>query len=237
MEYYITDKSNINLDSNSLKITGVEFKHLSRVLRKKIGDKLEVTDGNLNVFQCKITSINKENIECEIVSKEYNINEPETELTVYYALLKNMGRYEFGIEKLIELGVKRIIPLITERTILKETLSKNKISRLNHIILSAVSQSQRCFLPVIDRTVILKDIIAEDSSDNLFMYELAPEESKQISISHKKVNIIIGPEGGFTEHEADFLSKSNWKPCSLGKRKYRAETAAIIAASNILNHN
>lgn len=235
MEYYFTDDSNIKPHERSLYIKGEESKHLTKVLRKKVGDKIDVTDGKLNVYKCTIQSIHPGIIECEILSSEYNINEPEKDVTVYFALLKSMDRYEFGVEKLIEVGVKKIIPLITERTIVKEPLSKNKLIRLNKIILSAVSQSQRCFLPMISDTIDIKNIEGEKDSANIFMYEFAPSENVIPSISQKKVNVIIGPEGGFTEQEAQNLSKRNWKPYSLGKRKYRAETAAIVAASKIID--
>ena len=235
MEYYFTSESSINHSASTLILTGQEFKHLSKVLRKKQGDLIDVTDGKLNVYHCKISSIETDKISCDILSKDHNIGEPEIELTVYFSLLKNMERYEFGVEKLVELGVKKIIPLITERTIIKEELSVNKLARLNKIVLSAVSQSQRCFLPVIENAIKLKDLIPEEGAKNYFMYEFSNEEKKIETILQKKVTIIIGPEGGFTEHEADMLSKKGWNPASLGKRKFRAETAAIVAASQIFN--
>jgi 16S rRNA (uracil1498-N3)-methyltransferase len=237
MEYYYTPKENIN--KNYLYIKGDEHKHLAKVLRKKIGDKIEVTDGELSVYECKIIEIEKEQIKCEIINKKQNINEPEIKIRLFIGQLRNHDRFEFAIEKAVELGVKEIYPLVSKYTVSSERLNETKLKRLSKIIISAMSQSQRCFLPVLHKSVSFDELlkVTENNNEKIVMYEFSGSENKlDEKISSDTIDLLIGPEGGFSEDEIDQLRDNGWKVKSLGERKLRAETAAIVSLYRILNN-
>src|SRR5437868_13594442 len=102
MEYNYTPKENVS--GNSLVITGDEARHLNKVLRKNAGEEIYVTDGEKNVYKTVIENISKDKIECKIIEKYFDINEPNLQIKLYQSFLKNQARFEFVIEIAIELG-------------------------------------------------------------------------------------------------------------------------------------
>ncbi len=233
MEHYYTPKENIT--GSSLVIKGDEAKHLAKVLRKEKGNEIHVTDGLGNLYYCSIESINKNEILCSIKSKQYNINEPSIKLTAYISLLKNPSRFEFAIEKLTELGIYEIQPIITEHVISKD---KNKTGRWQSIALSAMKQSQRCYLPAVNSPIDFANAVKScKSSFKYIAHEKSFSSSPPLHVERGlggEVSIFIGPEGGFADEEIRLAEENNFKVISLGARKYRSETAAIAAASLIL---
>src|SRR5260221_5831692 len=161
MEYYYTSPDNIF--NNKLQITGGEAKHLAKVLRKKSGEEINVTDGEGNLFNCRIINLNSELIECEITKKSSGVNEPVINVTLYQSILKNPARFEFVIEKSVELGVYRIQPIITEHVINK---TADKTARWQSISLSAMKQSQRVILPEVLHPVGFSEAI-KNCSDKM----------------------------------------------------------------------
>ena len=241
MEYYIVSSENVDLKKNELFIVGYEYNHLSKVLRKKTGDRISTTDGLLNVYHCIIKSIDKSKIVCSIEKTEFNLHEPDINLTLLTAPLKNLTRYEFLIEKAVELGVKKIQPVITEHTIIKYQFSKIKMERFNRIISGAVSQSQRCYLPEFQNLILFDDMIklTNQIQNKIVMYEYSDDVTEiKTDNNSKEYYLLIGPEGGFSEEEISKLKNSGWEIKSLGNRKLRSETAAIIAVNNLfLSHS
>lgn len=237
MEYYYTEKKNIFPQQNLLIIDNFEFNHISKVLRKRAGDLLTITDGELGVYECQIQGIGKEKITCTILSSKFNIFEPNFNVHLYVSYLKSSERFEFAIEKAVELGVKSITPVFSERVINKSGFSANKEKRLSQIVLSAMSQSQRCYKPVLNFPETFSEMLSrtKDCGNKLAMYEFADENDTISSIENKEdVCLLTGPEGGFSDSEVDKLKESNWKVLSLGHRKLRAETAVIAALTKIL---
>lgn len=237
MEYYYTLPENVDIDNNIIKITDFEHKHLIKVLRKKKGDKLKITDGQRNIFECKIVKVTKDCIFCDILDKMYNLYEPNVKLKLYIAPLKNNTRFEFAIEKAVELGVYSIHPVITEFTVNKSSLSKAKLDRIKKIIISAMGQSQRCYLPVMENIIKFDEMLelTESSSNKIVMYEFSESSKKSIIDKNKKeISLLIGPEGGFSKSEINKLLKNNWQEHSLGERKIRAETATIVSVFELL---
>ena len=238
MEYYYTPADEININESRLFIRKDEFRHLIKVLKKKINDKIVITDGNRKVYDCYIKSISKDKIECGILNTRYNINEPKIKITLALSLLKNLDRFEFAIEKAVELGVSEIYPVITEYSINKKGLSDTKTSRVSNLIVSAMKQSQRCYLPIVHNSVNFSELmsLSKNYESKILMYEFADSNSK-IENRNLKNNclLLIGPEGGFSKLEVETLTNQNWSVYSLGERKLRAETAAIISVFDILN--
>lgn len=232
MEYYFTEEKNVDLKNSRLIIDGFEYKHLIQVLRKKSGDLLTITDGKRNIYRCKIVEITKAEITCEILKTEYGLYEPELKIKLFVSPLRNSDRFEFLIEKVVELGVFEIYPVVSKYTVIKNSFSETKMNRLRKIIVSAMGQSQRCFLPSISNTVSFDDMlkITGEMDNKIVYYEHAGfvRDNKEHN-TFNELCVLIGPEGGFDESEIDTLIKNKWQIKSLGERKLRTETAGIIS--------
>lgn len=236
MEYYYTEKKNIFPEQGYLIIDNFEFNHLSKVLRKRAGDLLTITDGELGIYECQIQGIGKEKITCTILNRKFDIFESKVNVHLLLSVLRSNERFEFAIEKAVELGVKSITPVFSERVINKSAFSSNKEKRINQIILSAMSQAQRCYRPVLHNAETFSEMLSKtkDFGCKLAMYEFADENESIKSFTEKDIYLLTGPEGGFSDSEVSKLKEENWKVLSLGPRKLRAETAAIAALSKIL---
>ncbi len=231
-EYFFVESNQIF--SKYLILENDEAKHISRVLRKSIGDSIWVVDGKENAYKTVISKIDKSLVECEIVSKHQKQNEPKIEITLAFSILKNPARNDLIIEKCTELGVKYFIPTISQRTI----SNKAKQSRWEQIALSSMKQSGRCWLPEIKQLSNFKELISSAKNYDL---KIIPHEKisdniniTELKIKHhnlKRVLIIIGPEGGFTEDEIQFAEENNFNAVSLGNRRLRSETAAIASVT------
>ena len=206
---------------------------LERVLRLRIGDEFVITDG----LGREATAILQKDGQYTIDEWYEPNRETRIEVTLFVALSKG-DRLEYIIEKAVEMGVTKIIPLISERCIVKDP-GKNKIERWQKIAESAMIQCGGCILPEVSQPIELtkipsppKDILP------LFLYEeklgYSVDGLKSFSESHNKIWLVSGPEGGFSESEVDFFKKSGWKTIWLGKRLFRMDTAPIIALANIL---
>lgn len=218
-------------------IIGEEHRHLSRSLRKNIGDHILVTDGEDTMFEVVIRSMERGETVCEIVETHLRRNEPRMSVTLAVSLLKNPARFDFLMEKATELGVRSIVPLVCERTIVKH----EKHERLEKIAIAAMKQSGRCYCP---RIFPLSTFPEMASQAGEFGLRLIPHEKTEQSqfvgsvIQHhrstRSIIIAVGPEGGFTEAELRVAAKYSFVPISLGPRRLRSETAAISALSWVI---
>lgn len=220
-------------------IEGEEAKHISRVLRKQPGDMIWVVDGAGKAFEVVIRLVAPEMIECEILYEHHHHHEPDIEVTLAVAQLKNPSRMDWIIEKATELGVRTIIPLQTVRTIARSP----KQDRWNNIALAAMKQSGRCILPKIMPPTNFDAVIANSSEYDLKLipYErtdhvLFIAEALKYRKPPRTAMILIGPEGGFTDEEIVQAEKSEFVQVSLGRRRLRTETAAIISLSWIIGN-
>lgn len=238
MEYYYTNTENINIEKGELIIDGFEYRHLVRVLRKKTGDDIVITDGKRNIFKCIIVKINKASIICAINEVLYNLYEPELKIRLCVPLLRNSDRFEFLIEKAVELGVYEIQPVISGYTVPKEGLTSSKSERLRKIMIAAMGQAQRCYLPQLKDEITLTELISLTKNDinKIVMYEFAGKTSEKDALNYSdKLTILVGPEGGFSSEEIASLKENRWQILSLGERKIRSETAGIISVFYFLN--
>jgi 16S rRNA (uracil1498-N3)-methyltransferase len=234
LEYYFTPKQYIS--PGSLTIVDDEAKHVARVMRKKAGVELFVTDGEGNLYKSKITNVTKEIIDCDIIEKFKNLNEPAIKITLYQSLIKNPDRFEFVIEKAVELGVHAIQPVVSENVINKTT---NKTERWQSIALSAMKQSQRCYLPRVMEPVLYSSVTGTISRGLKLIAHEKPGGSTFLlnkGISETEISLFIGPEGGFTDGEIDLALKNGFNVLNLGARKYRSETAALLSIGLLLNN-
>ena len=232
MELFYTSTENIALDSGSMIIDGDEFHHLVRVLRKKTGEEIFVTDGNGLRCEARISDIGKSSLACEILC-HCRVERPKTRVTVALSLLKAPQRFDLFLEKATELGVSAIIPLISTRTISQPSSEKvqAKLKRWRTIMLSAARQSKRYYLPEISEPLPFKKALALQGFDlKLIPYELS-ESPPRVHCSTKNILFLIGGEGGFTDGEIGEARAAGFGEISLGKTILRAETAGIFAVA------
>ncbi len=201
----------------------LESRHIAKVLRKKTGDLLYLTDGQGFFYQAEIIRADKNKVIVKILEK-IKEPEPKKKLHLFIAPLKSTNRMEWALEKSTELGVWEITPVITKHTERK----KLNYERLDKIIIAAVKQSKRAYKPVLHRAINLEDFI--QSKENAFVALCqANKSSNHIFQSLEKARILIGPEGGFSLEEIRLLEKASVSAVRLGSYRLRSETAAIAA--------
>ena len=232
MDYFFVDPKDIQ--GRVALIRGEEFRHLSRVVRKKEGEHVMLVDGADTAYEAVIRLIDRIHAECEILGTQNRANEPRIDITLAVSLLRNPARFDVLVEKATELGVRTIVPLLCDRTVPKS----EKHSRLEKIALSAMKQCGRSYLPRI-QPLSSFDALLEEALE--YSLRLIPHEKTEQSqfigsvLQHhtnlRSVLIVIGPEGGFTDHEVALSGEKGFIPISLGPRRLRAETAAISAVS------
>lgn len=224
--------SNIDLDTQQITFDKIESKHIVRVLRKKEGDPIFITDGKGILFHCQITSANDKRCIVSIHRQEKKDPSKEYYLHVAIAPTKNMGRLEWFLEKATEIGIDEITPIIcqnSERKVLK-------LERLEKIVLSAVKQSLKYHLPKINKPISFDHFLQEKKPGKVCIAHCEIGEKKflkSIVSPKERVTILIGPEGDFSTHEIEKSLKSNCIPITLGRTRLRTETAALVAVQNI----
>lgn len=215
---------------------GVQYKlskeidyQLKKVLRVNNGYIFRMVDGNHVVYKCQYLDSN-----ALVVDKLDENNELDFDITVILALLKN-DKFDFAVQKLTELGVKRIVPYMARRSVVKQGKGNNKLDRLTKIAKEASEQSHRNYVPEICDFCSINDLPKYKSDINLIAYE---KDDKRISdLKGKSFTIVIGPEGGFEPSEYNEIVSLGFDSISLGKRILRAETAAIYLSSVIIGNN
>lgn len=222
IECFNGDKVTLNVD---------ETRHLRDVLRLKIGDEVHVFDGIGNEFLCKIETIEKRESLLKII-EQILPNSPESnlDLTLAIALLKG-EKFDLVVQKAVELGVRKIVPIITKHTIEKFV----RAERLRKIALDATKQCGRANLLEITETVPFTQLI-ESTADTIIMFSERNGTSFSSINPTKNITSIIGPRGGWEDSELEFAAKKGVSIITFGGRILRAETAAISLTA-ILQHN
>jgi len=221
---------------NAVIVQGEESKHLVRVLRKSVGESVFVTDGNDRMYEAVIVEIGKTETRCTVKAIHHKYHEPVVDATLAVSLLKNPARFDFLVEKATELGVRHILPLKCERTI----PSHEKHDRLEKLTVAAMKQCGRSWLPRIAPLMNFDEVLKTSAQDlKLLPHEKSdPAQTILATLQHypgcKSILIVIGPEGGFTDDETERAMNAGFLPVSLGVRRLRAETAAIVAINQVL---
>ncbi len=240
MDRFFTPKSNINLEQNTCVIEGEDVKHISRVLRCRENDKLEVCDMDNNEYICEIKEINKDNILLDIIEKVNIKRESNLKVKLYQGMTK-VNKMELILQKLTEIGVDEIVLVQTKRSVTKIDNKKEdkKIERWERIIYEAAKQSKRGKIPKLTGVLTFKEALADMQNNDL---NICPYENERtISIkeaikdsSANTIGIFVGPEGGFEEEEVEKIQEIDGKVVSLGPRILRTETASVVASSIVL---
>lgn len=203
-------------------------RHVVQVLRMKEGERLNLTDGKGHLLTCEIYEISKKT--CVVKVLTTSNQQPATRnVSIAISLLKNPSRFEWFLEKATEIGVREIIPLICDRT----EKEKFRHDRMNAICISAILQSQQCWLPVLHEPVLFSKSIQEISTEEKFIAHCDDSGNKTNLSNLKPLNhstILIGPEGDFTQKEIELALQNGFQPISLGETRLRTETAGVVAA-------
>jgi 16S rRNA (uracil1498-N3)-methyltransferase len=233
MDYFYCPPEKISRED--VLIDGEEFAHLVHVMRKKEGDEIRIIDGLGRAYDVRLGSIKKKMVRGAISQSYKNHHEPSISLTLAVGILKNPSKFDFLVEKVTELGVKEIIPIRTKRTIPSHT----KIDRWQKLALAAMKQCGRSYLPKIRELTSLDDLLEDGRS---FDRKIIAHEkgANRISVqdiplgpSHSVI-VLVGPEGGFSDEEFDSSVDAGFTPVTLGERRLRTETAAIVLAGQVI---
>jgi len=226
-----------DIHGSMLTLRGDESRHLVRVLRKKIGERVWVTNGMDQMFEAEVAEIASAQTTCRIIEVLDRFNEPAIEVTLGVSLLRNPSRFDYLVEKATELGARRIVPLLCERTIPRHA----KTDRFRNLALAAMKQCCRSFLPVIESPLPLGDFFQRGGDATLCVL---PHEQAQPgstiprllsgSSAVTQALIAVGPEGGFSDPELSAGKQYHWSIVSLGNRRLRSETAALASLTLIL---
>ena len=220
-------------DSNQVIISSSEFHHIVKSHRAKIGDVIKLFNGKGLVCLAKIKKISKDNLEAEILEKNF-YPKKEYEIVLCQGLIK-LDKFEMIIEKTTELGVDKIIPVYLARSSVKPDSFLKKYERFKTIAIESSKQSDRIYIPEIFEVKKLEDLFREQNIEflNIVFYKDSQRnllELKDFIKNSKKIRLFIGPEGDFSEEEIEFFKKQkNSYFASLSNNILRSETAAILS--------
>ena len=215
-----------------------ESKHIVRVLRKKEGDAIFITNGKGDFITSYIISANDKRCQVEIVS----VTKPKKNFAYYLHLAiaptKNMQRLEWFLEKATEIGISEITPILCERSERKVV----KHERLEKVLIAAMKQSLKFDLPKLNEMTPLKNLLQNNLQKKKYIAHCMDRDKSSLKEellssctdnNKMEVLIVIGPEGDFTDKEVTMALENNFKPVSLGKSRLRTETAGIVATHSV----
>ena len=231
-------------------IVGSDVNHIKNVLRLKTGDSLLISSGDNIDYTCHIAQIDEEHIRADIDSVDERGRELASKIYLFQGLPK-ADKMEFIIQKCVELGVTKIVPVDTDRAVVKLDAKKEEAKRKRWygISESAAKQSKRMIVPEVGNVMKFKAAIEAAALDDLAIIPYEDSESlpgaggmaltRELIGSLKSgqsLSVFIGPEGGFSDGEVELAMQSGVKPVTLGKRILRTETAGmfVMAAVGLL---
>ena len=230
--FYFKD---INEQSTSFSFDKEESKHIAKVLRKKEGDILFVTNGLGFLFKTEIAIASDSKCTVNIISFEKQ-EEPKFHLHLAVAPTKMNDRYEWFLEKATEIGVQEITPIICDHSERKVI----KTERFDKILLSAMKQSNQYFLPILNESIAFKEFVKKQFKGQKFIAhceETNKKTLKSVLKTSEDCTILIGPEGDFSVKEIEIALEKQFIPISLGNTRLRTETAAVVACHTVVLMN
>lgn len=226
--FYINDYSEAQ---KQIVLNEETSKHIVQVLRMKVGEQINLTDGKGTLLTCEIIDDHKKHCTVQVKDTRHKAQDEKT-VTVAISLLKNANRFEWFLEKATEIGVTEIIPLLCDRT----EKEKFRQDRMQGIVISAMLQSQQTWLPILHEPTPFENIANWKSKTGQNFIAHCIEDEKQ-SLLHSQTStfphslICIGPEGDFTTKEIELAMQNNFIPVTLGETRLRTETAGVVASA------
>ncbi len=224
-------------DGGTAVISGQDAHHIARVLRMQVGDSLTLCDAHGTDYACEILSIDDGEVSLRVCERVPSVTEPTTEVTLYQGLPKS-EKMEWIIQKCVEIGITRIVPVAMSRCVVKLTSAdgEKKRSRWQKIAAGAAEQSGRGIVPEVTVPISFNAMLSALKNE----YAVTFYEGGGVSLSTlvgentQQVSIVIGPEGGFSLDEIEKLRENGAHIATLGKRILRCETAPLVALSVIM---
>jgi 16S rRNA (uracil1498-N3)-methyltransferase len=224
-ELYFADP--LKQSGHSISIYDDEFKHVTRVMRHTQGDEIHITNGKGEIYLARIENINSDHLTAGVISSYKYTNRLEN---IYFCIpkIKNPDRFEFALEKCVELGITKFIVFESERAFKKGI----KPERLQRILLSAMKQSLQSYLPTLEYADSFEKLLSANG-EKIILEQNASDPLRSINISSgKDFYFIFGPEGGLSPAELNMISKAS--KFKLTDNRLRSETAIVTCAA-ILN--
>lgn len=221
-----------------VEITGPEAAHIQRVLRLSEGDEVELFNGSGTVAKGVLESVLKQSVTVCIKETYESLAEPKVKITLFQGIAKE-AKMDYIIQKATELGVYKIVPVETEFSVVKIKDSAKKTERWQKIAFEAAKQCKRATVPEIAQPVSFKEALSALKQNDICLapYEQAKYGSlKELAFGKnpESAGYIIGPEGGFSEKEAQAFKDENIPLVTLGKRILRTETAATATLAVLM---
>lgn len=221
-----------DINNGVAKLTDDECQHCSKVLRKKMGDEVYVTDGKGHLYSGTIGMISKREVEIVSLSEVEKQQAPHR-IGIAISPTKNIDRFEWFLEKSTEIGITDIYPFLSKRSERKFI----KPERLEKRMIAAMKQSKNLHKPTLHPLLALKEVVSGDINfENKYIAHCMEPESalQKLYTSGTDAIVLIGPEGDFTADEVSLAEANNWTEVSLGKSRLRTETAGFVAC-HLLN--
>ena len=213
-------------------LKGDEFHHAVKVRRIKEGYRIEVNDLNGNVYLTEVERIEKKRVIAKVIEK-LKVEEERVKITLFQCMPNHLSKIDDIIEPISELGVYKLVPVISKNTAVKEKDILKKIKKWEKIAINSIKQCRRLYPLKIEKPVRLKEIKTEDKIKIVF-YEREREKTvKEVKEKADSVSVLIGTEGGLTEEEIEILKEKGFETYSLGKNILRMETAIIVGICQV----
>ncbi len=223
-------KEDIIASDISVVLDEASSKHIVQVLRMQNGERLQLTNGKGDLFTAEIIDNNRKRCSAKIL-KTTTDDRLLTTVTIAISLIKNISRFEWFLEKATEIGVSEIIPLICERT----EKASFKSDRLKNILVSAMLQSQQCWLPVLHEPTRFKQLVESSAQQQKFIAHCIDGAKRNLAdLNNESLSskiILIGPEGDFTPAEIELALQNHFSAVALGETRLRSETAGMVAVT------
>ena len=218
-------------------LDGPQAHYLGHVLRVRPGDEITLFDGSGCEFQAKVSSVSRKKVELHTDEPHTTTTESPLKVTLIQALIRG-ERMDFCVQKCTELGVQKIVPVFTERTVVKlpDDRAAKRVDHWHKIAVAACEQSGRVIVPIIERPLPIQDAVANslDSETALVILDPwagAPPLHRLPAPASDQIAVCVGPEGGFSNEELEFLRDAGAVSVTCGPRVLRSETAGITAVA------
>ncbi len=245
MYQFFVEQSQIDEAAHRVVIRGEDVNHIRNVLRMKPGEEVNISNGvDGREYRCAVLSLEEEEVVLELRFVKEEGNELPVEVVLYQGLPK-ADKMELIIQKCVELGVSRIVPVQMKRSVVKldEKKAASKVSRWQAIAEAAAKQSKRGIIPQVNSVLSFGEALqqAADSEIKLLPYEMADADAMERTRelisgipAGSRVSVLIGPEGGFDDGEVEKAKEAGWQVITLGKRILRTETAGMTVLAWIV---